>query len=468
MTKVLPVNVNIPGYGDEINSLSSRKSIADFDISIISTALNKWDYGYGDIDYSDDTKTLGVEGSRRFTTDTQHWKESIKASLDTGEVVFITLAEKEDLVVVDGSTRTSAKSIQYNSHHGSNYDFLPLALTGLVSAHGDFDAFRKSSDIKSIFLIPENIQDYFSYKVTLDQDSYEVIYENKNRTKMFAGYKKVGKGYAVILPDFNFNLEKLTDYDDNDEAIWTKEALTLGKIFIAYLQKIKKYLMSGEEKTPAPDWVKDEKYKTETEKGVLIKVQNANEKIKKLHDSLDKLAEKLEQETVLKGLLYETGKPLESAVIKALEILGYLAEGYDDGTLELDQVIVSPEKERFIGECEGKDSKAINVTKFRQLNDSLAADFERDEVQEKARGIIFGNPSRLLPPQDREEWFTQKAITGAMRESVALVKTPDLYTIAKHIQDRDDKDFAEKCRKEISKSKGGVVDFPKIPDEVEI
>ena len=45
---------------------------------------------------------------------------------------------------------------------------------------------------------------------------------------------------------------------------------------------------------------------------------------------------------------------------KALVILGYKAEIYDNGVLELDQIIVSPEGYRYIGECEGKNKKDID------------------------------------------------------------------------------------------------------------
>ena len=62
----------------------------------------------------------------------------------------------------------------------------------------------------------------------------------------------------------------------------------------------------------------------------------------------------------------------------------FKAENFDDGKLELDQVITSPEGVRFIGECEGKDNKQIDITKFRQLSDSLNEDFERENVNEKA------------------------------------------------------------------------------------
>jgi hypothetical protein len=89
-------------------------------------------------------------------------------------------------------------------------------------------------------------------------------------------------------------------------------------------------------------------------------------------------------ESILQDLLFEQGKPLENAVTKALRILGFEAENYDDGELELDQVITNSEGHRYIGECEGKDNKDIDITKFRQLLESLNADFDREEVEEKA------------------------------------------------------------------------------------
>lgn len=112
-------------------------------------------------------------------------------------------------------------------------------------------------------------------------------------------------------------------------------------------------------------------------------------------------------------LLYESGKALENAVIKALKILGYHAENYNDGTLELDQVITSPENERYIGECEGKDNKDIDIGKFRQLQDSLNEDFQRDDVKDKAFGLLFGNPQRLINPTERTLDFTEKCKRGA-------------------------------------------------------
>ena len=70
--------------------------------------------------------------------------------------------------------------------------------------------------------------------------------------------------------------------------------------------------------------------------------------IRTLTEEEKSLRSNLENERRLKDLLFETGKSLEAAVTLALRILGYSAENYNDGTLELNQVIVSPEGERFI------------------------------------------------------------------------------------------------------------------------
>ena len=152
-------------------------------------------------------------------------------------------------------------------------------------------------------------------------------------------------------------------------------------------------------------------------------------------------------------------------VTKALDILGYKAENYNDGELELDHVIESPEKIRYIGECEGKDTKDINITKFRLLLESLNADFAREDVEEKAYGILFGNPQRLLEPSKRILDFTKKCKTGAEREKIALVKTTDLFVVANFLQQNKNERFKKDCRKAISDGLGKIVNFPSLPNK---
>jgi hypothetical protein len=130
----------------------------------------------------------------------------------------------------------------------------------------------------------------------------------------------------------------------------------------------------------------------------------------------------------------------------------------------MDQIIISPEKHRFIGECEGKDSKDIDVTKFRQLQDALNADFARDGVEEKAFGILFGNADRLSDPKNRKLDFTTKCKSGAAREKIALIKTIDLFAVAKYLAENDDEVFKKACRNAMHQYLGTIVEFPVIPD----
>ena len=143
--------------------------------------------------------------------------------------------------------------------------------------------------------------------------------------------------------------------------------------------------------------------------------------------------------------------------------MGYKAENYNDGQLELDQIIISPENYRYIGECEGKDNRDIDVTKFRQLQDGLNADFAREGVNEKAYGILFGNPERFVNPENRKLDFTAKCKSGAEREKIALIKTSDLFVVTKYLSENNNETYKKECRLAIHNQLGKVVMFPKIP-----
>ena len=188
----------------------------------------------------------------------------------------------------------------------------------------------------------------------------------------------------MLLPSIYYDEEEFITTNKKGEEIWTKDALNFGEALVDFLKNIKERLISEDNITPSPEWVNDINYQTNTEKETISEIEKNNKKVERLQSNNKKLQDIIKKEAILKGLLYETGTPLENSVIEGLKVLGYSAENYNDGNLELDQVITSPEGERLIGECEGKDNKTINVTKFRQLNDSLAADFERNEVDNNA------------------------------------------------------------------------------------
>ena len=200
-----------------------------------------------------------------------------------------------------------------------------------------------------------------------------------------------------------------------------------------------------------------------TEKELISKISSIEINISELNKELDINRQELSHVRDLKNLLYETGKPLEKAVENALHILGYNAENYNDGVLELDHVIISPENFRYIGECEGKDSTAIDISKFRQLADEINEDFEKPENNSEAFGLLFGNPQRFLHPNERNLNFTQKCIEGAKRKGYGLIITADIYPICKYIKENNDMSYAKLCRDAIHDGLGGIIKFPEIP-----
>ena len=141
--------------------------------------------------------------------------------------------------------------------------------------------------------------------------------------------------------------------------------------------------------------------------------------------------------------------------------MGFKAEPFQNAESEFDVVFVSAEG-RFLGEAEGKDNKPINIDKLSQLERNIHEDFEREGVTEHAHGVLFGNAFRLLPLKERGEFFTAKCASGAKRSGTALIRTPDLFEVARYLKSKPDDDFATLCRKAIMDAKGQTVTFPAI------
>jgi len=204
-----------------------------------------------------------------------------------------------------------------------------------------------------------------------------------------------------------------------------------------------------------------EKFKIESEIIIEEKIKKVESDIENLIKEKSQLNKQLFDEQLFKALLYEKGKALEISIINALQILDYKAENYDDGIDEFDQIIISPEGHRFIGEAEGKDSSAVNIDKFRQLESNIQQDFSKEEIINPAIGILFGNGYRLTPPEARQTQFTEKCLINAKRLNVILIQTMDLFEVVKYLKSKNDDSFKIKCREAIINSKGDIVVFPK-------
>jgi hypothetical protein len=302
-----------------------------------------------------------------------------------------------------------------------------------------------------------------SFEVYLENKKcLDPIFSTKNKDRLLGANCKMLNGHLICVPKINLNVKGFTEFDTKTgDSYWTEDANKKGRILLNCLSEIDNFLRKDKKKTPLPTWAVSKIFSLRDAEQTRQAIAKNDDEIKKLQGKNKNLKLALEEQEKLKELLFETGKNLENAVIKALNILGYSAENFNNGELELDQVIISPEGYRYIGECEGKDSKDIDISKFRQLLDSLNEDYEREDVEEKAFGLIFGNPQRLIAPSKRTLDFTKKCKNGAKRESIGLIRTTDLFEVAKYLVENNDEDFKLRCREAIHDNLGGIITFPK-------
>lgn len=100
---------------------------------------------------------------------------------------------------------------------------------------------------------------------------------------------------------------------------------------------------------------------------------------------------------------------------------------YYDGNLELDQVIILHDGDRYNGECEGMDNKDIDVSKFRQLLDSQREGFMDEEIEQKDIGFDWES-SKIKRTKKRTLTFFKKPLR-VLREGVGLVLTTKFFKV---------------------------------------
>lgn len=361
---ILSIGFEIPGKSSNCLNFGTTKSFMDADIIIISpekiSPSGDW------VSFSSGGGCYDLGAAERYIQSIKRLKKEIKDSLSIGKTVFILLAEKNTFSLASGVTSPRKGERNYSTTTVTNYTFLPTEIGDITSAHGDQILFTGNP----IFSEFNN-----KYKGQLEYNAYlenigsaNIIYTGKDKTKVLSAIYREGNGHIVVLPKIDYDYGLFVEEDnETGKEVWTKKAIQFGKELAAVFISIDRKLSTKSEKTPPPEWTLDSKYYTKESTKIESEIESSKLKIENIKSKIQQLSSRLNDENQLKDLLYEQGKPLEDAVTIALKILGYQAENYDDGNLELDHVIISPENVRFIGECEGKDSKDINITKFRQL-----------------------------------------------------------------------------------------------------
>lgn len=459
---ILSVGFEVPGGETEFVNLLSKRSLLDADIVIFSPEIP---YTYGSESYLGKT-CLSDDASFRVREALAHWRRELAATVDAGKLVVVLLKAPEVVYAATGR----------NEYSGTGRNTRTTRMVEELHAYGSIPVkwqFREATG-REMALIPEarffspywtDFGKYSRYELYLEGDVKEAVVKTKTGNRTVGSCIRKGRGALLAVPALDLADQpfiKTRKVEGKEESYWTKEAQIFGRQFASTLVALAETLASEGSVTPPPDWTHDDIYRVPEETSIELRIKEVTEEILKFEEQQRALEIQLEDAGGLRRLLFEQGKPLEHAVLQALRCFGFDATGFEADGSEFDAVFTSPEG-RFIGEAEGKDSKAINIDKFSQLERNLSEDFAREGVDRFAKGVLFGNAYRLLPLADRENFFTEKCRTAAVRLGVALVRTPDLFAPSRYLKSQDDSDYAKRCREAILATVGDIVVFPDPP-----
>jgi len=458
----ISVGFEFPGDCSDYYDFDSENSLLDADIIVFLPTISSF-LSYTNSQYLG-KPSLSESISFTFKERVNHWRSELTEAFNCGKTIFFLLDEFQELFVDTGKRKYSGTGKNEKEtilvEKTNNYNVLPFDLPVRTSKGNKMFLYKEETLLNNYW---KTFAKYSSYKVIIEGEATKKLLTSKDGSVVFGAIllNNSSSGSFVLLPSLDVDDDIFLE-EKKDEYYWTEEAVVFGKNLLKEFLEIDKNLKSSGAKTPRPSWVSNSEYEIEIEKKSFEQLNRIENDIKKLNVRKDLIKNKLRKETDIKNLLYENGKTLEKVVLEALKLLGFRASNYKESDSEFDVVFESPEG-RFLGEVEGKDSKAINIDKLRQLEMNIHEDFSREEVNEPAKGVLFGNAYRLLPPNERDEFFTEKCKVAAGRSKTALVKTIDLFFIAKYLKQRANISFSKKCRMAIFEAEGGTIKFPEIP-----
>ena len=474
MTKsILAYGFDLPNVdGFEPVSLTSERSMLDADVIAVELSLD----GFRTSGFHEGLPNLTEHSSAKFRETIVRWHSHMETALNSGKTVVIFLTKVKNAFYYTGEKENvgtpGRPRMEVIVSPCSNYDFIPVQLADMSVSNGSsFKIMKEGADLLDQYWT--NFGLFSSYRCYFKSDAgWRPLLATKGGEHDVAASVRVGKGTLLLLPEVDWShlpqpvntsggFDKFDD-DDGDYVTWPEEYKQFTFRLRDSLLSLDRRLRAVGERSDAPDWVASPVYRMSSESSLELEMLGITEQIASLSSKYTAMSLQLDAEGELRSLLYETGPRLEAAVREALKVLKFDVYHFESEDSEFDAIFSSYEG-RFIGEVEGRDSKAIDVKKASQLHRNLSEHYARDDVDQMATGVLFGNAFRLTCPIDRESSFTPKVITFAETVKLVLVRTPDLFAAARHVKNTGDEVFAKLCRQAIADGRGAIVQFPATP-----
>jgi hypothetical protein len=460
--RILTVGVELASDDIQYVEVTAKSSLLDWDIIIFKPDIGGFISTYHD-EYQG-KPSLDDGSSFQLKECCAHWRREIKQAVETGKTVLVFLPSLTEVYIATGSHSYSGTGRNQRVTRlvtlFSNYESIPAKL-GPVVASGTS---MKLSTTNTELLAPywREFESISRYQVLLTEPKIPVCVTTRTGDKpVGAIYRSTASnGTLLCLPDIDFYPRNFIRGKDEKQS-WTAAAAQFAGKFIASVVALDKTLRATSEVTPEPVWVTGPQFTLEPEAALRLQMLDAERQVEEAQRRKEEIAGALVSAGIYRRLLYEKGKPLEAVIIDALRLLGFTAAPFKESGSEFDVVFESDEG-RLIGEAEGKDNKAVNIDKLRQLAMNIHEDLQRDEIKSPAKPVLFGNGFRLLVLAERSDPFTEKCHSAAATSSTALVFTADLFAPVQYLVMQQDADYARNCRLAILNTVGRVT-FPKPP-----
>ena len=465
---IFSVNTEVPV--DDVLEIDyrSNQTLLDAEIILFTPSLN-----YYESDHSAFYGSSMVQGKRCLSQNSsfkaleqnRHWKNEIAAAANSGKLVVVYLVVPDECFRHTGEKKSSGtgrnQTVTNFVTEISSYDAIPFIANYSIKTGTKTRIIEAGSVIAPYW---DEFSKYSPYKVEIVGEFSDIVLESEVGRRVVGALKKYDGGGAILfLPPVNFDNPEFVKKKAS-EYVWTNAAFQAGKRFLVAICNIAAAISVDRTVTQPPIWTLSDNFRLPSEDDIETQIIQVSEELTRLEETMSLLQQNLIVTGAPRKLLFEKGAPLECAILESLKLMGFDANGFDDGKSEFDAVFVAAEG-RFVGEAEGRDNKAIGIDKFSQLERNLHEDFNRDEIEDIAKGVLFGNGFRLTNFEERTEIFTKKCLDAAKRTGIALVRTPDMFEPTRYLFEHpEDNGYAEECRKAIADANGRIVKFPSTPN----
>jgi hypothetical protein len=419
---VLSVNQPLPDELAESCWIEDETSLLDYDVILFFPSLGEYQLDIPS--HYSGAKRLSDHSSKDVRRRIEHWKSEIATAIAEGRHVVMFIDKPEYVYIATGERRQSGTGRNARTTNivtqVSALDMIPYLDD--VKIHGG-NRIAPSPSCGPFGDFWKEFSKHFKYEVSFQGDQLSPLLNVLKSDRVVGGFTQFQNGYLVILPKLIF--PHALSPDGEVEEDWQPSEVKFATRFVHGIIRYLNAISNADFQAATPDWL-DDVYSTPAELELMNRLALLDEQAARVQAEIFAADALLQKEQALKQLLFGSGTALEDAVIEALRILGVEASKFNDGNSEFD-VCFEFDGKRYVGECEGRENKAIDVTKHSQLERNLNEYFALDGVIEHPIGILFGNGYASMAPAERPTGFTAKCLASATRAGTILVNTSDLY-----------------------------------------